>query len=51
MARPIKWKQGKFKKLKFKIYEPTLKRYKQILDAKNKSMQQDFEDHVNQTIK
>lgn len=51
MARPIKWKVGKFRKLKLKLYEETANRYQQVLKAKDKTMQQDFEDHVNQTIK
>jgi len=51
MARPIKWEQGKFKKVKFKLYEPTLNRYKQIIVMKGKTMQKDFEDHVDDTIK
>jgi len=51
MARPIKWEVGKFQKFKLNLYKETADRYKQILDAKGKTIQQDFEDHVNQTIK
>ncbi len=51
MARPIKWQIGKFKKFKLKLYDETAKRYQTILAAKGKTIQQDFEDHVNQTIK
>jgi len=51
MARPIKWQVGKFKKFKLKLYDETANRYKQVLDIKGKTIQQDFEDHVNQTIK
>jgi hypothetical protein len=51
MARPIKWQVGKFRKLKLKLYEETAERYQQVLRIKGKTIQQDFEDHVNQTIK
>lgn len=51
MARPIKWEVGKFKKFKLKLYSETAQRYQQVLEIKGKTIQQDFEDHVNQTIK
>lgn len=51
MARPKKWKVGEFQKFKLKLYGETAERYKQVLQIKGKTIQQDFEDHVNQTIK
>jgi hypothetical protein len=51
MARPKKWKVGEFKKFKLKLYEEVANRYKIILDAKGKTIQQDFEDHVREVIK
>lgn len=51
MARPKKWNVGKFKNFKLKLYGETAERYQQVLNIKKKTVQQDFEDHVNQTIK
>lgn len=50
MARPIKWKIGKFRTMKLKLYGETFERYQQIVKARKKTIQQDFEDYVNQTI-
>ena len=50
MARPKKWNVGKFKNFKLKLYGETADRYQQVLSIKKKTVQQDFEDHVNQTI-
>lgn len=51
MARPKKWNVGKFKNFKLKLYKETADRYQQVLNIKKKTVQQDFEDYVNQTIK
>ncbi len=50
MGRKKLW-SGTFKSLKVKIYDETYNRYKMILIAKNKTIQEDLEDYINQTIK
>lgn len=50
MPRPEKWRFGKFKILKLRIYDEKLERYQQILKVQKKTMQKDFEDHVNRVI-
>lgn len=51
MGRPKKWEPGQFQKFKLKLPGETADRYKQIIEAKCKTIQQDFQDHVEQTIK
>jgi len=50
MARPKIW-LGKVKTAKVKIYDETFVRYKGYLAMKGKTIQQDLEEHINQTIK
>ena len=50
MPRPLRWNVGKFKILKLRIYDEKLERYQQILKAQQKTMQKDFEDHINRVI-
>jgi len=50
MGRPAKWVLGKFRIIKLRVYEDKIDRYKQILKAQNKTMQQDLEDHINRVI-
>lgn len=46
MPRPNKWKLGFFKEVKLKLSHQLLERYQKILKLQNKTMQEDFEDHV-----
>lgn len=50
MARTAKWKVGTFKNFKLKLTNEKAERYQQILKIKNKTAQQDFEDHVDKTL-
>lgn len=50
MGRKIKWEVGKFRSAKVKIYEETFNRYKLILKGRNRTVQQDLEDHIVKTI-
>lgn len=50
MARPKKWPEGTTKSYKLKLDKVKADQYKKVLDAKAKTIQQDFEDHVDQTI-
>lgn len=50
MGRNSKWKLGKFKTLKLKVYEEKLARYQQILKAQGRTMQQDYEEYINRVI-
>jgi hypothetical protein len=49
MGRKKIW-LGTFKSLKVKIYDEKYRRYKMILDGRNKTIQEDLEEHVNKTI-
>lgn len=51
MARPTTWKPGEYRKIKLKLTLETVGRYQQVLKIKGKTMQQDFEEHVNTIIK
>lgn len=50
MPRIKKWKVGKFKILKLKLYDETMKKYKEILRIKGKKIQEDYEDYVNSLL-
>ena len=49
MGRKKGW-LGTFKSLKVKVYDENYRRYKMILDGKNKSIQQDLEEHIKKTL-
>ena len=41
-----KWKPGTFKVLKLKVMNEDLKNYQRVLKIKDRTMQQDFENHI-----
>lgn len=49
MGRKKIW-LGKFRVLNIKVYDETLQRYKQIMAAKKKTIQQDIDEHIKKTI-
>lgn len=49
MGRKKIW-LGSFRVLNIKVYDETLQRYKQILSAKRKTIQQDIDEHIRKTV-
>lgn len=49
MGRKKIW-LGKFKSLKVKIYDGTYDRYTMVLKGKDKTIQEDLEEHIQRTI-
>lgn len=46
-----KWFPGTFKALKLKISNKDLRDYQKVLKVKGRTMQEDFEEHINRLIK
>lgn len=51
MPRPLKWPPKTTRNLKLKLPVEIADKYANVLKAKDKTIQQDFEDHAYETIK
>jgi len=51
MSGKKRWASRPFKTLKIKVFSDILERYQRVVKAKGRNMQEDFEKHIEDTLK